>query len=169
MPSWIDGRPVERGDGGRRVLRPLRRLQPVRVLVWLGVASAAACGGARGGIEQSNAPSGGRVITADDIAASGAKTAWDAVRLTVPNVQLRENRGRPTRIQRRGRASIYLDDQVRVMVDNVRVTDIRVLEQVAASDILTIEVLNGLDATTYYGGTSTSGVILIKTKTGPTP
>jgi len=151
------------------VLRPLRRSRPVRALMWLGVVSAASCGGARGGIEQSNAPSGGRVITADDIAASGAKTAWDAVRLTVPNVQLRENRGRPTRIQRRGRASIYLDDQVRVMVDNVRVTDIRVLEQVAASDILTIEVLSGLDATTYYGGTSTSGVILIKTKTGPTP
>ncbi len=131
--------------------------------------STAGCGGARAGIEDTNAPSGGRVITAEDIAASGAKTAWDAVRLTVPNVQLRENRGRPTRIQRRGRASIYLDDQVRVMVDNVRVTDIRVLEQVAASDIRTIEVLSGLDATTYYGGTSTSGVILIKTKTGPTP
>jgi len=165
MPSWIDGRPGDRGDGGRRVLRPLRRFW----LLGLGLASVAGCGGARGGIEQSNAPSGGRVITADDIAASGAKTAWDAVRLTVPNVQLRENRGRAARIQRRGRASIYLDDQVRVMVDNVRVTDIRVLEQVAASDILTIEVLSGLDATTYYGGTSTSGVILIKTKTGPTP
>jgi len=165
MPSWTDGRPIERGDGGRKVLRPLRRFW----LLGLGLASAAGCGGARGGIEQSNAPSGGRVITADDIAASGAKTAWDAVRLTVPNVQLRENRGRAARIQRRGRASIYLDDQVRVIVDNVRVTDIRVLEQVAASDILTIEVLSGLDATTYYGGTSTSGVILIKTKTGPTP
>ena len=165
MPSWTDGRPIDRGDGGRKVLRPLRRFW----LLGLGLVSAAGCGGARGGIEQSNAPSGGRVITADDIAASGAKTAWDAVRLTVPNVQLRENRGRAARIQRRGRASIYLDDQVRVMVDNVRVTDIRVLEQVAASDILTIEVLSGLDATTYYGGTSTSGVILIKTKTGPTP
>ena len=165
MPSWTDGRPIDRGDGGRKVLRPLRRFW----LLGLGLASAAGCGGARGGIEQSNAPSGGRVISADDIAASGAKTAWDAVRLTVPNVQLRENRGRAARIQRRGRASIYLDDQVRVMVDNVRVTDIRVLEQVAASDILTIEVLSGLDATTYYGGTSTSGVILIKTKTGPTP
>jgi len=165
MPSWTDGRPGDRGGGGRRVLRPLSCFW----LLGLGIAGVAGCGGARGGIEQSNAPSGGRVITADDIAASGAKTAWDAVRLTVPNVQLRENRGRPTRIQRRGRASIYLDDQVRVMVDNVRVTDIRVLEQVAASDILTIEVLSGLDATTYYGGTSTSGVILIKTKTGPTP
>ncbi len=151
------------------MLRPLCLFRAVRSLAWIGLVSTAGCGGARAGIEDTNAPSGGRVITAEDIAASGAKTAWDAVRLTVPNVQLRENRGRPTRIQRRGRASIYLDDQVRVMVDNVRVTDIRVLEQVAASDIRTIEVLSGLDATTYYGGTSTSGVILIKTKTGPTP
>ncbi len=147
------------------MLRPLRRFW----LLGLGLAGMAGCGGARGGIEQSNAPSGGTVITADEIAASGAKTAWDAVRLTVPHVQLRENRGKPTRIQRRGRASIYLDDQVRVMVDNVRLSDIHLLEQMAASDILTIEVLSGLDATTYYGGTSTSGVILIKTKTGPTP
>jgi outer membrane cobalamin receptor len=165
MRLWTDARSSGAGERGRRLLRPLRRFW----LLYLGLVSAAACGGARGGIEQANAPSGGTVITADKIAASGAKTAWDAVRFTVPNVQLRESRGKPTRIQRRGRASIYLDDQVRVMVDNVRVTDIRVLEQMAASDILTIEVLSGLDATTYYGGTSTSGVIVIKTKTGPTP
>src|SRR2546427_5493355 len=24
MPSWTDGRPIDRGDGGRKVLRPLR-------------------------------------------------------------------------------------------------------------------------------------------------
>ena len=130
---------------------------------------AAAGGGARAGIAQSNAPSAGRVITAETIAASGAKSAWDALRLTVPNVQLRESRGKPARITRRGKASIYLDDQTRVIIDNVRLSDIRSLEQMAASDILTIEVLSGLDATTYYGGTSTSGVIVIKTKTGPTP
>ena len=108
-------------------------------------------------------------ITDDKIAQSGARTAWDALRLTVPNVQFRESRGRPAKISRRGRASIYLDDQTRLIIDNVRVYDIRVLEQMAASDIMTIEVLSGLDATTYYGGTSTSGMIVIKTKTGPTP
>src|SRR6266545_1488461 len=59
----------------------------------------------------------GAVITQERIAASGAKTAWDAIRLAVPNVQLRESRGKAARIQRRGRASIYLDDQVRVIVD----------------------------------------------------
>ena len=34
------------------------------------------------------------------------------------------------------------------------------------TDILTIEVLSGLDATTQYGGGSTTGVIVISTKNG---
>jgi outer membrane receptor protein involved in Fe transport len=135
-------------------------------LAWLGLLGSAGCGGARSGIEQSSAPSPGRVITADAIAASGAKTAWDAVGLVVPNVQLREVRGQPARIQRRGRASIYLDDQVRVILDHVPIDDLQVLKQVAATDILTIEILTGLDATTYYGASSTSGVIVITTTSG---
>src|SRR2546426_10999916 len=133
MPSWTDRRPGDRGDGGRRVLRPLCLFRAIRSLVWLGLVSAAACGGARGGIEQSNAPSGGRVVTADDIAASGAKTAWDAVRLTVPNVQLRENRGRPTRIQRRGRAGHFLARPGRGVGEKGRVRGIRVLGQGAGA------------------------------------
>jgi len=166
MPSWTDGRAVDRGDGGRRVLRPLCRLQTVRSLVWVGLVSTAACGGARAGIEDTNAPSGAKLITADAIAKSGANTAWDAVRLTVPNVQLREVRGQPARIQRRGRASLYQDDQVRVILDHVPMDDLQVLKQVAAADILTIEILTGLDATTHYGATSTSGVIVITTTSG---
>ena len=166
MPSWIDGRAVDRGDGGRRVLRPLCRLQAVRSLACIGVVIAAGCGGARAGIEDTNAPSGAKLITADAIAKSGAKTAWDAVRYTVPNVQLREVRGEPARIQRRGRASLYLDDQVRVILDHVPVDDLQVLKQIAAADILTIEILTGLDATTHYGATSTSGVIVITTNSG---
>lgn len=112
-------------------------------------------------------PPSGTVITQERIAASGAKTAWDALRLTVPNLQLRETRGNAARIHRRGRASLYLDDQVRVVLDDVRLEDVRVLQQIAAADIFTIRVLSGLDATTYYGGTSTSGVIVITTLHGP--
>jgi outer membrane cobalamin receptor len=121
-----------------------------------------------GGRQPSEAPSpqSGTVITRERIAASGAKTAWDALRLTVPNLQLRESRGKAVRIQRRGRASLYLDDQVRVILDHVRLEDVQVLQQIAAADILTIQVLNGMDATTYYGGTSTSGVIIITTIRG---
>jgi len=137
----------------------------VRSLVWIGLVTAG-CGGARAGIEDTNAPSGARLITAEAIAKSGAKTAWDAVRFTVPNVQLREVRGEPARIQRRGRASLYQDDQVRVILDHVPIDDLRVLKQIAAADILTIEILTGLDATTHYGATSTSGVIVITTTGG---
>ena len=144
------------------MLRPSRFLRGGTLLVCV----VAAGGGARAGAAQSNAPSAGRVITAEAIARSGAKTAWDALRLTVPNVQLREVRSQPARIQRRGRASIYQDDQVRVVLDHVHIDDLEVLRQVAASDILTIEILNGLDATTHYGASSTSGVIVITTTSG---
>jgi len=80
-------------------------------------------GGPRAGAAQGNAPSAGRVITAEAIAKSGAKTAWDALRLAVPNVQLREVRGEPARIQRRGRASIYQEDQVRVFLLDKKALD----------------------------------------------
>jgi len=132
------------------------------LLVWVALAH----GGARAGLAQSREPSAGRVITADAIAKSGARTAWDAVRFTVPNVQLREVRGEPARIQRRGRASLYQDDQVRVILDHLPIDDLQVLKQIAAADILTIEILTGLDATTQYGAASTSGAIVITTTSG---
>jgi len=132
------------------------------LLVWVALAH----GGARAGLAQSREPSAGRVITAEAIAKSGAKTAWDAVRSTVPNVQLREVRGEPARIQRRGRASLYQDDQVRVILDHVPIDDLQVLKQIAAADILTIEILTGLEATTQYGAASTSGAIVITTTSG---
>jgi len=135
--------------------------------MWIGLVSTTGCGGARAGIEDTNAPSGARLITADAIAKSGAKTACDAVRLTVPNVQLREVRGEPARIQRRGRVSLYQDDQVRVIIlDHVPIDGLQILKQVAAVDILTIEILTGLDTTTQYGAVSTSGAIVITTTSG---
>src|SRR5207253_11481951 len=107
MPSWTDGRAVDRGDGGRRVLRPLCLFRAVPSLTWIGLVSTVACGGARAGIEDTSAPSGARLITAEAIAKSGAKTAWDAVRLTAANVQLREVRGEPAPGERRGWARLY--------------------------------------------------------------
>src|SRR5437870_12090662 len=98
MPSWTDGRPIDRGDGGRRVLRPLRLFRAVPASAWIGLVSTAACGGARAGIEDTNAPSCARLITADAIAKSGAKPAWDAGRFTAPDFQLRAVRGEPDRL-----------------------------------------------------------------------
>src|SRR3989440_9686231 len=162
MRSGTESRRTKVSEGGRGVLRPSRFWRGGPLLLCV----AAAHGGARAGLAQSHAPSAGRVITAEAIAKSGAKTAWDAVRLTVPNVQLREVRGEPARIQRRGRASLYQEDQVRVILDHMPIDDLQVLKQVAAADILTIEILTGLDATTHYGAMSTSGVIVITTTGG---
>jgi len=164
MRSWTDGGNADdtQGRGARLLAAPPALLW----LVGLALATAAGCRGARPGIEHPGPQRPGTVITADAIAASGAKTAWDAVRLTVPNVQLRERAGHASGIQRRGQASIYLDDQVRVILDNARIYDLQVLQQVAAADIYTIEVLSGLEATTYYGASSTSGVIVITTTSG---
>jgi outer membrane receptor protein involved in Fe transport len=81
-------------------------------------------------------------------------------------VHLRERRGRAAGIERRGQASIYLDDQVRIILDNVRIYDVQLLQQIAAGDILTIELLTGLDATTRYGASSTAGAIVITTASG---
>ena len=137
-----------------------------RTVSLAGLLVSAACAGATSGGAYAPPPTPGSLITQETIAASGAKTAWDALKRTVPYVRLRESRGRPARMTRRGPASIYLDDQVRLMVDNVRVYDLQVLDQMPASDILTIEVLDGLEATTRYGGTSTAGLVIIHTKTG---
>ena len=137
-----------------------RTLAVVGPLAWAG------CAGATAGGAAAPSPSSSSLITQETIVASGAKTAWDALKRTVPYVRLRESKGRPARMTRRGPASIYLDDQVRLMVDNVRVYDVEVLDQIPASDILTIEVLSGLDATTRYGGASTAGLIIIHTRTG---
>jgi hypothetical protein len=55
---------------------------------------------------------------------------------------------------------------VRVILDHVPIDDLQVLQQVAAGDILTIEVFTGLDATTYFGASSTAGALVITTTSG---
>lgn len=138
-----------------------------RVAGALALALPAAAGCHRARNRESSPSPDGYFITAERIAASGASTAWDALRLTVPVLDFRENgRGTPTRIVRRGRGSINLDDSPIVWVDNNRVFNIRDLDLMPAADIESIRVLSPLDAATYYGGGSTTGVILIKTKTG---
>jgi outer membrane cobalamin receptor len=111
-------------------------------------------------------PEGRRIITAAAIANSGARTAWDALRRTVPFFTFRENSdGRPSSIEHRGRSSIVLRDQPMIVLDNVEVKDFTVLGELPAADLFDIEILSGIDATTYYGTNATKGVIRLRTKT----
>jgi outer membrane cobalamin receptor len=114
-------------------------------------------------------PDGRRIVTQQAIEHSGARTVWDALQRTVPFYAFRDNsRGGPARVEHRGRSSILLRDQPMILVDGVQLTDFSVLGGMPASDLFEIEVLSGIDATTYYGTGASKGVIRIWTKTTST-
>jgi outer membrane cobalamin receptor len=113
------------------------------------------------------APDGRRIINEQAIERSGARTAWEVLQRTVPFFAFHTNsRGRPTRVEHRGRSSIALRDQPLILVDGVELKDFAALGDMPASDVFDIEVLTGVDATTHYGTNATNGVILIRTKVG---
>ena len=126
------------------------------------------CGPAAQQGTRSDVPPGTFMITAEQIEKSGARTAWQVLKQRAPMFQTSEDRnGRPSKIGRRGRASFVLDDSPAVLVDGVRLPDFRSLEDIDAQSIFAIYIYDGIEGTTYYGTNSVSGVILIKTKDGP--
>lgn len=142
---------------------PLASLATLAALMF--PAAAAGCGAARSQTDDEKPSQGSVVITAEQIVASGATTAWEALRRTVTNYTFRESgNGTPLRIDHRGRSSMNLSDRPIILLDGVRLTEIRVLEQIPASDLSSIEVISGISATTYYGTNANNGVISIRTR-----
>ncbi|PYP01995.1 MAG: hypothetical protein DMD57_12390 [Gemmatimonadetes bacterium] len=140
---------------------------PVFGVTTLGMlALLAAC--AHGASQQhANNPSGPMVITSDQIERSGAHSAWDVLKREAPMLTLRDDRnGRPSRMGRRGRSSITLDDPPVVVVDGVRLANFRDLDRIPATTILSITIYTGIEGTTYYGTNAVSGVVVIETKHG---
>lgn len=126
-----------------------------------------ACGPHRHGqrIELLQSKPGEQVITEEAIRESGAATAWDVIRRAAPNIQVQENKsGQPSRMWRRGRASVVLNDAPLFFLDGVKVADFRQLDMVPAQTIQRIEILTGIEGTTYYGTSAVGGVILVHTK-----
>lgn len=113
------------------------------------------------------APAGSLLITEERIARSGGHTAWEVLRLTVPIIQTSENRSnQPRTLTRRGRSSIILNEALVVVLDGVRQSDFRILQEIPAHTIHTILVLDGIEATMRYGTDAGSGAIVIRTKQG---
>lgn len=105
-----------------------------------------------------------KVITQEEIAASGARTAWDVLRQHTSGLTTDRRDGSPGRLQRRGRSSVYLNDGPVVFVDGARVSDVRSLQDIPAQDIKRVRILSGIRGTTYYGTNAGNGVILFETK-----
>ncbi|HET9708568.1 MAG TPA: Plug domain-containing protein [Gemmatimonadales bacterium] len=112
--------------------------------------------------------SGDRIfITQEQIARSGASNAWEALKRNAPQLTYREGRnGQPTVLERRGRSSFVLNDAPLLFVDGVQFPDFRNLQSIPAAQLASIEILDGVDGTTYYGTGAEGGVILIRTKSG---
>ncbi len=107
----------------------------------------------------------GTVITSEDIARTGARTMWDALRSTVKFARFDESsQGTPRRIHRRGASSVELIDQMLIILDDVRIVDLRILNELPARSIDQIRLLSGIEATTFYGSNAGDGVIIISTR-----
>jgi outer membrane cobalamin receptor len=112
-------------------------------------------------------PGAGRLITLEQIERSGGRNAWDVLKREAPMLLFGEDRqGRPTRLGRRGRASILLDDSPMIFVDGIRLSEVRGLADIPASSLFSIWILTGIEGTTYYGTDAVSGVIVIRTQDG---
>ena len=139
------------------------RLRDALALLVCATVAAGACTPRR--VTESRA-SGSQVVSSERIAASNARTAWDALRLTVNGITFLES-GRtsaPARMRHRGTSSLVLRDHPLIYIDEVRIADVAVLRNMPASDLESIHVFSGIDATTYYGTNAGDGVILLRTR-----
>ncbi|MBI4503532.1 MAG: TonB-dependent receptor plug domain-containing protein [Gemmatimonadetes bacterium] len=109
-----------------------------------------------------------REVTARDIERSGARTAWDAVRLIAPQISMSEtSSGKPGAIESRGQSSFNLSSQPMIFLDGVQIADFRMLGEMPASQIAGIRFMSGIDVSTRYGTGGGNGAILIRTKRSP--
>lgn len=107
------------------------------------------------------------VITADQIAKSGAQNVWEVIQRNAPQfvAQGRDGTGK-VQLERRGQSSFLLDDGPMVIMDGTQLADYRQMTLIPANTVALIEILNAIDGTTYYGTSAEGGVILIYSKLG---
>ena len=140
-------------------------MRPTHLVLVTVLAALAATGCASKGASRSSQPSGGRVITAEQIARWNVLTAYEVVE-RAGGYTADGGSGGGVR-QRRGRSSIQNANADRpvLVLDNVVLSDGGVLRQIRAHQLARIEVLTGADATARYGTGGAAGAILVFTRT----
>lgn len=109
------------------------------------------------------------LITREDIVRSGARDAFEALRLANTHILLSESRGQMTLAREvqatsRGRSSFVLSAQMLLVVDDVQRLDVSALHEIPADNILWIRVLTSLEATPLYGTEGGNGAIVVRTR-----
>ncbi len=134
-----------------------------RLAVLLVLLSTSACSTIKPGTARAgSAP--GRVITAEQIARSGASNAWEALRRSGTHLLVRENtRSEQARISHRGPNSLLLSNEVLIIVDGIHLADWMYLREIPAATIVHIRILSGAQGTVQYGTPAGNGVIVVST------
>jgi hypothetical protein len=123
-------------------------MRPASVAILITMMTTAACAaGTRGttrGISR-------RILLGDEIRASSAATAYDAVAAL-----------RPEWLTRRGRVSVRSAGELVVYVDGMRQGGVTSLRSIRATDVFQMEYLDGPSATVRFGTGHGGGVILVR-------
>ena len=107
------------------------------------------------------------VITQAEIARMSVTTAWDVVRLRAPRLVVgRDAAGRPAGVRIQERRSVNADETPLLVVDGVHMLDLSYLEQLPASEIALIRILDAEAAYPLYGLRAAGGAIVVQTKSG---
>ncbi|HKV99327.1 MAG TPA: TonB-dependent receptor plug domain-containing protein [Vicinamibacterales bacterium] len=133
------------------------------------VGAVAACGPSHR-VNPSLTPDGDRVITSEQIATMQVSTAWDVIERSGVVDMSEAVDGRSAEIHSRlGTNSITLTsaDEPMLIVDGVRFTDPRVLQNISALSIERLRIMGAIQGTIKEGTNATAGVIEITTKTSP--
>ncbi len=108
---------------------------------------------------------GGKVITREDIARTGASNAWEAIERSPTHLLIAHGRaGRPSKVSYRGVDSLVSDREIMLVVDGNTVRNVEdELQAIRAENILYIQILTGREATLRWGSESGNGVIVVTT------
>lgn len=109
------------------------------------------------------------LITREDIVRTGARDAFEALRLANTHISLSEGRGQMTltrdvQATSRGRSSFILSPQMLLVVDEVQRLDVAALHEIPADNVAWIRILTSLEATPLYGTEGGNGAIVVRTR-----
>jgi len=108
------------------------------------------------------------LITEDDIARMSVRTAWDVVRMRAPRFSagLDSTSGAPSHVRIQEPHSVNADETPLLVVDGMQAGDLSYLDQIPASDVHAIHILNSDVAEPIYGLRAAGGAIVVETKQG---
>lgn len=138
---------------------PIASVRTVALLLLL-----SACATAPPRADERPPPDDPGLVTRQEIEASGARSVWDALRLTVSLHVADDVRGEPAILRHRGHESIVGSPSPILVMDGAILRDFRHLDELPAEDLVSIQVRPPSYAVARYGSLARAGVVELRTR-----